>query len=258
MKSSWPQGLWLLSSLPLPPHVPLFIFFPPPTEMPLQFSWGPEVRRVGCFCCQASCAWEQRQTSRQRRRRGQRGGSLLLAWHRLILTQLKSGQKWFNYGIGTWSGWKRCRYFACSCEGRVPPSKQLWVLCVKTQTCGVLKMSEIRTRRRLFPGKPLCVLHALHSTFHRGWWCVSAMWWNVIKYIYLNTALKYKFEVLCLNVFIVCNFILLLHHISEAPFHLLNSFSQQLLCRLEFFIPFLSSEDQASPNVVIFKSECLW
>lgn len=85
---------------------PSFHLFPLPTEMPLQSSWGPEVRRVGCFCCQASCAWEQRQTNRQRWRRGQRGGSLLLAWHRLILTQLKSGQKWFNYGIGPWNGWK--------------------------------------------------------------------------------------------------------------------------------------------------------
>ncbi len=40
-------------------------------------------------------------------------------------------------------------------------------------------------------------------------------WWNVSKYIYLSTVLRYNFEVLYLSSSILCNFILLLHYMSD-------------------------------------------
>ncbi len=84
-------------------------------------------------------------------------------------------------------------------------------------------------------------------------------WWNVTKYIYSGAVFKYKTEVLVLNlnIYILCNFILLFHYISEAnivlftSLHLSDSFSYKLVFRLQFFIPFLSSENHASPNLVI-------
>ncbi len=69
------------------------------------------------------------------------------------------------------------------------------------------------------------------------------------KYIYSSTVLKYKFEVLVLyfGIYILCNFILILLYILEANI----VFSYKLLFRVQLFIPFLSSENRVSPNLVI-------
>lgn len=46
--------------------------------------------------------------------------------------------------------------------------------------------------------------------------------WNVTKYIYSSTELNDKFEVLYLNIYILCKCILLLNYISEVNIVLLT------------------------------------
>ncbi len=78
---------------------------------------------------------------------------------------------------------------------------------------------------------------------------LATQWWNVTKYIYLSTVIKYKFKVLVhyLSVSILCSFVLLLPYIPEVKiqtFHSSGCFS--FLFRSQFFILFLSSENRKS------------
>lgn len=47
--------------------------------------------------------------------------------------------------------------------------------------------------------------------------------WNIMKYIYSSTVNKYKFEMLQLNIFFSCYFLLVLHYISDVNVVLFTS-----------------------------------
>ncbi len=80
----------------------------------------------------------------------------------------------------------------------------------------------------------------------------NKQWWNVTRHIHSSIVLKYKFEVLILyfSISILLYLILPLRHfMSQANIALFTPL--QLLFRLQFFIPFLLSENHVPSNLVI-------
>ena len=53
-------------------------------------------------------------------------------------------------------------------------------------------------------------------------------WWNVTKYFYSSTVLKYNYEVLYMSIYILCYLILLLVSVLKANIVLFTTFIWQL------------------------------